>query len=271
MRFPFLVEVREREVPVPAAIGTIEGIVEDIEGRPIAGALVAARPVPRLRAADGNAPAPRASAERALPTDLSMVALVDAVRLAQQNAPVARTDENGRYAIGIPPGAYLVHATAPGHVPQWYDGVDGPDAAKAVRVVADQVTGGIDFTLRAAVETPVEPHDGATIKGSVARADGRAVHARIYAVPTAMLRDDPSADPSRLPFPTNVPATATRDDGTYELKVPTGEYIVAMWSPTNSAGRDALIRYYDGAETLEAATRVTLAEGDELVAEFVID
>jgi protocatechuate 3,4-dioxygenase beta subunit len=64
-------------------------------------------------------------------------------RVAHRNK--TRTNENGDYIMGLPPGFYLIGVMAEGFNDEYYDDVFDPALATPVQVFEDQHTSGIDF------------------------------------------------------------------------------------------------------------------------------
>ena len=112
-------------------------VVSDVDGSPIAGARVSARPL--------NHPV--------WPHGMS-----------------TRTDENGNYVLQVPPGYYIVRAEADSFNGEYYDNVYDPKLATPVHVEKDAHTEGINFSLApysSISGTVVAEADGSPIAGAV--------------------------------------------------------------------------------------------------------
>ncbi|MFQ5460558.1 MAG: hypothetical protein ACE5EL_07160, partial [Anaerolineae bacterium] len=263
LKVKFTVEVKEgRPRPDPREHGTIEGTVSGPDG-PLAGAMVAIqRPkVPH------PGPGPRSGAvvgppalepirgglvlQPVLPPGTIQRPPASGSGGDQRTLPrwSAVTDDSGHYSIGVPAGKFLVVAGARGFEHQWYDHAAGADEATPVEVEADKTTEGVDFDLAPA---PV-----ATISGHVVDADGNDIAgAVVMAVhgPTSPLAS--GAGRGRI-------ATRTGDDGTYTLEVPPGKWAVGSTVLTDDPSRHHVV-WYNGADKLEDADILELADGDAL-------
>jgi hypothetical protein len=152
---------------------------------------------------------------------------------------LVNVDDDGHYqAAELADGRYYLMAGADGYQPQFYPKAQTLDAAEVVGVVAGEIVSGIDFFLEpTAVGTGV-------ISGTVNAAGG-----------TALAEAHVLAYDANLPFRTFVAVTGT--DGTYRIEhVVEGDYIVEA----SAAGHSR--RYYDDAEGIERATRVSVRDGD---------
>src|SRR5574341_1044634 len=126
---------------LPKIAGSINGVVTNLKGEPLAGASIQA-----------YGPA-------------------DSIELKPRFWGYANTDSSGRYRIDLPAGDYLVMASAYNgwqSVVLWYPNVSTPDSAVLVTVEKDVDREGIDFKL------PLVNGDG-VIAGKVTAEDGRAL------------------------------------------------------------------------------------------------
>jgi protocatechuate 3,4-dioxygenase beta subunit len=128
---------------LPKITGSINGVVLNLQGEPLAEAIVEAY---NATSSDSSKPEPRFWG-------------------------YATTDAFGRYRIDLLPGDYFVMASVYDgwqSVVRWYPGVSTQDSAKTVAVQLDVDLEGIDFTL------PIVAGDG-VISGRVTADDGRAL------------------------------------------------------------------------------------------------
>ncbi len=146
-----------------------------------------------------------------------------------------QTGADGSYRLAVPSGTYdvLVH-DVPGWLDQYYDGVRFDDQATPVIVIEGQETAGIDFVLQPA----------AIISGHVYQADG----------------STPISGAGVSAFDEAIGkwvGTATGDDGSYSLRLPSGSYKV--W-----ANADAWVgEFYDNLNRIENATVITVVAPEE--------
>jgi protocatechuate 3,4-dioxygenase beta subunit len=126
---------------LPKIAGSINGVVTNLKGEPLADASIQA-----------YSPA-------------------DSIELKPRFWGYANTDSSGRYRIDLPAGDYIVMASAYNgwqSVVRWYPNVSTPDSAVLVTVEKDVDREGIDFKL------PIVDGDG-VIAGKVTAEDGRAL------------------------------------------------------------------------------------------------
>ncbi|MFN8422103.1 MAG: carboxypeptidase regulatory-like domain-containing protein [Anaerolineae bacterium] len=142
-------------------VPTIAGLVLGGDGRPLAGALVVAEPF------EGGAPI------------------------------AAATGADGRYAIVVAAGRWLVRAEAAGYALMWHGGLPSPLRAEPVAVGEGS----------AAVEFALEPAPDAAIRGRVVDGEGRGVAGALVAA--VRPGDGPTAAPRRRPC-TAAATAATR-------------------------------------------------------------
>jgi len=237
----FLLRPREPRPPVePPQRGKIRGVVMGPDG-PLAGAAVMARPAPQR-------------SEPGIPLVSDAVA---------QEGLMARavTARDGTYVLILAPGEYLVVAEAQAFQPQWYKEADKPEDATPVEVKADATVEGVDFRLRPREPRPPVERPTALVAGSVLRAGVPVPGTRVFAIPVELLVDDPNVPAPRLPFPSGGPAAATRADGTFEMRVPPGEYVFAALLVGSRTGD--LVQFFDRKSVLADADRVLLVADEE--------
>jgi hypothetical protein len=120
---------------------------------------------------------------------------------------------DGRYALAVPAGTWLVHAEAPAYQIEWFGGLPSPYGAPVVTVPGGGRAEYVDFALR--------PYAGGRVTGRVVGVDGVPVNrALLVAVQATGAGTGPAAGYRA--------ATFTREDGTYTLYVEPGEYAVGV-------------------------------------------
>ncbi len=235
-RLSVLVAVALCALPAIAQQGRIEGrVVSARDGSPIAGAAVS------VRVTRGEAPSP------ADPYNPSFM---------------GTTDGEGRYAIAVDAGRYVVYADRDGFVRRFY-GMPVTAASappRAFDVAAGDARGGLDIELL----------PGGSISGRVLNQDGEAVSgASVTAVRASY------ADGVRRTMPTGVMATSAADGVFRIAPLPPGQYfLVAEVAATSlriggragqgPAAQRALRRtYYPQSDAFETALAVRVAMGRE--------
>jgi len=148
----------------------------------------------------------------------------------------ARTDANGAYEIsGLPDGDYIVVAQERDHHTQYYDGKSDPSQADKVTIASASTVTGVDFILQKRQQDPVF-----TISGTVYDA-----------------QNNPIADAIVFTEMWGGPMlrwlqVRTEADGSYELKVPSGTFVV--WA----VKKGYVTEYYDNAPDAQQAAKLTL-------------
>ncbi len=149
-------------------------------------------------------------------------------------------NQDGTYAVSnLAANTFWVVVHAPGYVDNYFDNHLDPGSADAVTITAGSDTPGIDFVMQQA----------GTIAGQVIAAEGSAPLASIwvcafdYSAPTF-----DQGDPWRC--------DQTEPDGTYEISgIVPGDKRVWLFP------EDRLRLFYDGSNTFESATSVTVTGG----------
>ncbi|MDZ7371126.1 MAG: carboxypeptidase regulatory-like domain-containing protein, partial [candidate division KSB1 bacterium] len=229
--------VKGQEVPnidFPLAKGgTISGKVTAGEGKPVAGAIIAAQPF-------DNRPA---------------LLDIPGVNIVRQTAV---TDEEGKYIIsGLPEGTYRVMAQATigsFNAVLFFDNKKNAKDADPVAVQAGKETAGVDFNFAeptAKITGTVRDSSGAPIKGAFV---------------TFVFKNQTE----ELTWAKLRRYAETDSEGKYELaNLRPGVYFVGAWIKD---ARQLKGVWYDGAASLKEATPIQLAEG-QIVAgiDFVLD
>jgi hypothetical protein len=213
-RIPFTVILRGK--------GSISGVVLDASGAPVAGAQVRADPPPNVT--------PRGGGFVELPV-IGPTVLGDEANPADRLPPnVAITDKDGKYKIVLPTGKYIVAAQARGFKVQWFDAKDLPKDATPVELTADAPDrGDVSFALAAGEPGPgPQPGGKGKITGLVTDGTNPIKGAKVIAGPAGALAGG-------QPLPGGNPALSlaavTKDDGTYELVLPAGKWLVQSVAP----------------------------------------
>ncbi|RMD93384.1 MAG: carboxypeptidase regulatory-like domain-containing protein, partial [Calditrichaeota bacterium] len=156
----------------------------------------------------------------------------------------AVSDKNGNYIATVPPGFYLVHASARGYRGEFYDDVTDFTKATPVQVFEDQHTTGIDFGLvklgslsgLVTDESTGQPIAGATVVAFMERP-------HVMAVSTSAA------------FPFFQFKTRTDSSGRYEMtNLQPGKYYV------EASAKGYLPEFYKEASTLKDATPVEVKD-----------
>lgn len=189
--------------------GTISGVVTDPAGAPVAGAWIDVL---------GRFPG------RAGPGEGQYVAM---------------TDEQGRYAIKVPPGRYtpLVYTYGSELAPQWVGGATTSASAKPLTVRTGRTTT-MNATLR----------PGAFVTGSMVRPDGSPPGTWVAGTLINSAGDE-------------IGLLDVGPDGAFRsTPLPAGRYLLKA-ELYGEEGQPVQVFYYDGATTREAATCVKLDVG----------
>lgn len=261
------VEVREGAVTEHidfslATGGTISGYVRDAAGTPIPGAYVQAyvyesMPVQIdtavVQEGEAAAPAPAPDGMMAEPMPADQMLGKRGGYIAPSGG-WAISDETGFYRIGgLGTGKYYVMAQVSGrwyYAVRWYDAVSDFMQASPVSVTMDVETPGIDLKL----DLPVLR---SALSGRVTDRKGQPVAEAFVTVQSAAQWGRGAGEPGMI----NIWAYAVTDkEGIYTVEeLPAGTYLVAAAA---QAGWEYLQRWYQDALTPEAATPVTLGEGE---------
>jgi protocatechuate 3,4-dioxygenase beta subunit len=191
------------EIQQPDPVFSISGTVRDANGNPIADAAITAQ------VANGmNRPLPH-----------------------------ARSDHNGEYRIIVSAGSWLVHATAQGFIPRYYDNVRTIDLATAVVVDANVPSrAGVDFTLGTGGAIEGYVHDAATMQP---------IHGANVSILGSRNSSTPSASGSAV----------TDANGYYRIGgLAEGNYTVMARADVYR------LQYYDNVSDLSLATAVAVTE-----------
>lgn len=153
----------------------------------------------------------------------------------------AKTDQDGKYTLNVPGGSYLVHAGAPGFLPEYYDNVRKPDqATKVVVSSTEPAKDNINFILG----------KGGKISGKVVKAsDATPIKGAFISVYSDMNK------PPILPG-SNASGVQTNDQGEYLFEgLATDKYIVI-------AHKDGFEdQFYNKVDKPDQATKVDVTEG----------
>ena len=171
-------------------------------------------------------------------------------RYPGSNTMAAHTDANGEYEItGLPDGDYVVLAKERDHLPQYFDGKSDPSQADKVTISAAAAVSGIDFILQKRQQDPVFTITGTVYDAQNNPIEGAIVFTEMWGGP--MLR---------------WLQVRTEADGSYELKVPGGTFVV--WAMKSGF----VTEYYDNAPDAQQATKLTLdaANPSETGIDFVL-
>lgn len=156
------------------------------------------------------------------------------------NGGWANVDASGDYEITrLFTGSYVVQASAPGFLSEFYNNALTFETATAVRVTEPGATDGVNFSL----------NPGATITGRVVDVDGKP----IAGVMIDAMNDFRKGPDSIVPMP-GYASASTDDDGRYILTgLADGEYVVSAnyWAPWINVQE-----WYDNASAPENATTV---------------
>ena len=172
-------------------------------------------------------------------------------RYPGSNTLAARTDANGEYEIsGLPDGDYAVLAKERNHLPQYYDGKSDPSQADKVTIASAATVSGVDFILQKHQKDPVFTISGTVNDAQNNPIEGAIVFTEMWGGP--MLR---------------WLQVRTEADGSYELKVPAGTFVV--WAVKSGY----VTEYYDNASDAQQATKLTLdaANPSETGIDFALD
>lgn len=162
-----------------------------------------------------------------------------------------KTDASGNFSIKVPAGTYIVRASAPGFLPEYFDDVATP--AQATQFVTDPATllyGNIDFMLG----------PGGSIRGTVTDAATTAPVEAVSVYAYSTTAGGPQGNSSSV--------SATTDaNGNYVIDaLPDGEYIVS------TSHRDYYQQYYDGKASVRDATPVTITSAASISdVDFALD
>jgi hypothetical protein len=154
-----------------------------------------------------------------------------------------RTDENGDYLVSVPPGFYLVQASARGYLSEFYDDAREYQDATPVQVFENQHTTNIDFVLN-----PL-----AAISGKVVEA---VTNKPLRAVVTAFPEPHRAFDPTRPAIEARYPFVAKTDSlGNYVIEnVKPGKYYV------RAEAEGYLPEFWQEAASLSEADTVVVTE-----------
>jgi hypothetical protein len=217
-----------RDPAPPKDTGVIAGKVTDEAGAPLAGMTVMAM------APAGITPLGRIAEDDDRPG---------------RNA--TKTDANGNYELTVAVGKWTVQASGEGYMPEWYDGQADPKNATVLEVAKDSRTENINFSL---AKMPL-----ATVSGHVAHADGSLVRG---AVVKAMPRTaDGKPGDTRVPAGYR-PSAAVKEDGSYELLLPPGDWVVVAKGPALTSSTPPPMVWWNQKATFEEADLLVLADGD---------
>lgn len=157
---------------------------------------------------------------------------------------------DGAYLIaGLAPGEYYLAAVADGYIPEYYDGVQEPEAATPVFVSDSLTTPNIDFSL--VFSGP--PHGEGSISGRVVDdSTGRGIEgANVIAATVTVPGTDPSTGDSIFWMGEAI----TGPGGVYRIKgLISGDYIVSV------SAYDYLPEFYDDVYNPDEATPVHVEE-----------
>ncbi|MDH7516222.1 MAG: carboxypeptidase regulatory-like domain-containing protein [Bacteroidota bacterium] len=196
----------------PGTLFRISGIVTDESSTPIAGALISAE------------------------NTLTMPPVAQFYRI--------RSDQDGKYVLTVPGGAYLVRAEAQGYLSEYFDNARTPDKATLVTVDAThpQATG-VDFRLGT----------GGVITGKVTDLANAAPIEGCLVTVGGTVNGNPSSN-----IGATGPYALTNASGEYRITgLETGEYTVFA-SKHGYSGQ-----YYDHVPDVSQATKVKVLEGQE--------
>ena len=167
--------------------------------------------------------------------------------------------DDGSYMISaLKSGRYIVQVYADGFLPEFYDDAASYEAATRVEVEEPETVSGVDVSLS----------EGGTISGIVRDEDGSPL-AGVFVWATVPYADSSIVGPDGQ-IEGEDPAISSwygygygvsNDDGSYRIEgLTSGEYVVLAqtWSSWSYA-----FQWYDHAATVEDATVVNVAAGDE--------
>jgi len=160
---------------------------------------------------------------------------------------LVKTDSLGQFTANLIVETYNLFTYKMGYIGEYYDNVATLTAATPI-VVTDGLTQNITVALAVFVPPPPPPPPAyATVYGLVTD------ETTLAGIKNATVKL--SAGTSHHP---TTRATHTDSSGLYEIKVPVGEYFLY------TSAHDYVPEYYDNVNNIQAATKLTLADGDSV-------